>query len=68
MVRSERSEAETQAFWNEWLDAQTLSARFHWRDAVYVLTIAGPISRIASKRDAAVKLLLESCRKLDFSS
>lgn len=49
------------------LDAQTLSARFHWRDAVYVLTIAGPISRIASKRDAAVKLLLEACRKLDFS-
>ena len=49
------------------LDAQTLSARFLWRDAVYVLTIAGPISRIASKRDQAVKLLLAACRKLDFS-
>lgn len=48
------------------LDAQTLSARFRWRSSIYVLTIAGPISRIASKRDEAVKLLLEACRKLDF--
>lgn len=49
------------------LDAQTLSARFLWGGSVYVLTIAGPISRIAGKREEAVKLLLEACRKLDLS-
>jgi DNA-binding IclR family transcriptional regulator len=50
------------------LDAQTLSARFLWCGSIYVLTIAGPISRIASKRAEAVKLLLAACRKLDFST
>jgi DNA-binding IclR family transcriptional regulator len=50
------------------LDAQTLSARFVWRGSIYVLTVAGPISRIASKRKQAVKLLLEACGKLDFSA
>lgn len=46
------------------LDAQTLSARFHWGGAIYVLTVAGPISRIASKREQAVRLLLDACRTL----
>ena len=49
------------------LDAQTLSARFVWRDSIYVLTVAGPISRIATKKTEAVKRLLEACRQLDFA-
>ena len=49
------------------LDAQTVSARFVWRGSIYVLTIAGPISRIASKKADAVKRLLEACRQLDLS-
>jgi DNA-binding IclR family transcriptional regulator len=50
------------------LDAQTLSARFLWGGSLYVLTVAGPISRIEGKRPEAVKLLLEACRELDFGS
>lgn len=50
------------------LDAQTLSARFTWRDSIYILTIAGPISRIAEKREKAVRMLLDSCQKLNLAS
>lgn len=50
------------------LSAQTLSARFVWRDTIYILTIAGPVSRIAPKRELAASLLMAACAKLDYTA
>jgi IclR family pca regulon transcriptional regulator len=45
----------------------TLSARFAWVTAVYIVTIAGPAPRMESKLDDAVGLLLNACRLLQTS-
>ncbi|MBO9603751.1 MAG: IclR family transcriptional regulator [Novosphingobium sp.] len=46
------------------LDAMTLSASFRWRNVLYVLTVAGPKSRVSSKREEIIDSLLETCRQL----
>jgi DNA-binding IclR family transcriptional regulator len=43
----------------------TLSARFNWMSAVYIVTIAGPTSRIDRKLDLASASLLETCKRLE---
>jgi DNA-binding IclR family transcriptional regulator len=45
-------------------DATTVSARFRWNGADYIVTIAGPSSRMAGKLDQAIKLALETCHTL----
>jgi DNA-binding IclR family transcriptional regulator len=42
----------------------TLSARFNWMSAVYIVTIAGPTSRMDRKLPSASASLLETCRRL----
>ena len=46
------------------LDAMTFSASFRWRNVLYVLTVAGPKSRVSSKRDEIIASLVETCRQL----
>jgi DNA-binding IclR family transcriptional regulator len=43
----------------------TLSAHFNWMSAVYIVTIAGPTSRMDRKLESAVASLLETCRRLE---
>jgi hypothetical protein len=43
----------------------TLSARFTWTAAVYIVTIAGPSSRIVPKLRQASELLMSVCRLLE---
>ncbi len=45
-------------------DATTMSALFRWNGASYIVTIAGPTTRMAPKLDRAVKLLTAACAKL----
>lgn len=45
----------------------TISARFEWVTALYIVTIAGPAPRMDAKLDAAVGLLLNACRLLQTS-
>lgn len=45
----------------------TLSARFVWISAVYILTIAGPTSRMAAKLETAAELLGSVCKLLELS-
>jgi hypothetical protein len=45
----------------------TLSARFFWISAIYIVTIAGPSSRVASKVDAAAERLMGACKLLEVS-
>jgi len=42
----------------------TLSARFDWASATYIVTIAGPTSRVAPKLDKAAELVVNVCRLL----
>ncbi len=42
----------------------TLSARFNWMSAVYIVTIAGPTSRMDSKLKTAAATLMETCNRL----
>jgi IclR family transcriptional regulator, acetate operon repressor len=49
-------------------DATTVSARFVWNGATYVVTIAGPSTRMEPKLERATDLLLATCRKLDASA
>jgi DNA-binding IclR family transcriptional regulator len=42
----------------------TLSARFNWMSAVYIVTIAGPTSRMDRKLKLASDNLLETCKRL----
>jgi DNA-binding IclR family transcriptional regulator len=42
----------------------TLSARFNWMSAVYIVTIAGPTSRMDRKLTSAAASLLETCKRL----
>jgi DNA-binding IclR family transcriptional regulator len=43
----------------------TLSARFVWTSAVYIVTIAGPSSRIAPKLEKATELIVNVCKLLE---
>jgi len=43
----------------------TLSARFLWTSTVYIVTIAGPTSRLEPRLDLAATLLVEVCRQLE---
>jgi DNA-binding IclR family transcriptional regulator len=43
----------------------TLSARFNWMSAVYIVTIAGPTSRMDRKLDLAAGSLLDTCKRLE---
>jgi DNA-binding IclR family transcriptional regulator len=45
-------------------DATTVSSLFRWHGADYIVTVAGPTSRIAGKLDQAIKLATEACRTL----
>jgi len=46
----------------------TVSARFVWISAVYIVTIAGPTSRMAAKLDHATALLTSVCTRLGGSA
>jgi DNA-binding IclR family transcriptional regulator len=43
----------------------TISARFVWTSAIYIVTIAGPTSRVLPKLDKATELLTKVCRILE---
>jgi DNA-binding IclR family transcriptional regulator len=43
----------------------TLSARFVWTSAVYIVTVAGPTSRIAPKLEKATELITNVCKLLE---
>ncbi len=45
-------------------DATTVSSLFRWHGADYIVTVAGPTSRMAGKLDDAIKLVTEACRTL----
>jgi len=45
----------------------TISARFSWTSAVYIVTIAGPTPRIDPKVERAAELLTNVCRLLETS-
>jgi DNA-binding IclR family transcriptional regulator len=45
-------------------DATTVSSLFRWQGANYIVTIAGPTSRMTGKFDQAVKLMTEACKTL----
>jgi DNA-binding IclR family transcriptional regulator len=43
----------------------TLSARFVWTSAIYIVTIAGPTSRLGTKLTKAAELLTSACKLLE---
>jgi DNA-binding IclR family transcriptional regulator len=43
----------------------TLSARFVWISSTYIVTIAGPSSRLAAKIETAAELLVSVCKLLE---
>jgi DNA-binding IclR family transcriptional regulator len=45
-------------------DATTVSSLFRWHGADYIVTVAGPTSRMAGKLDQAIKLAIEACQAL----
>jgi DNA-binding IclR family transcriptional regulator len=45
-------------------DATTVSSLFRWHGADYIVTVAGPTSRMAGKLDQAIKLVREACNAL----
>jgi DNA-binding IclR family transcriptional regulator len=45
-------------------EATTVSSLFRWNGADYIVTIAGPTSRMAGKLDQAAKLAKEACQTL----
>ena len=45
-------------------DATTVSALFRWNGAAYIVTIAGPTSRMAVKLELAAKAAMEACGRL----
>jgi DNA-binding IclR family transcriptional regulator len=46
----------------------TISARFLWTSSIYIVTVAGPTSRVAPKLDKAAELLTNVCNLLGTSS
>jgi DNA-binding IclR family transcriptional regulator len=49
------------------LGVTTISARFMWTSALYIVTIAGPTSRLGPKLAKAAELLVGVCRLLESS-
>jgi DNA-binding IclR family transcriptional regulator len=45
-------------------DATTVSSLFRWQGASYIVTVAGPTSRMTAKFDQAIKLVTDACRTL----
>jgi DNA-binding IclR family transcriptional regulator len=45
-------------------DATTVSSLFRWHGADYIVTAAGPTSRMAGKLDQAIKLVRDACKAL----
>jgi DNA-binding IclR family transcriptional regulator len=43
----------------------TVSATFKWNTSVYIVTIAGPTSRLDQKLETAASLLTDICRRLE---
>jgi DNA-binding IclR family transcriptional regulator len=43
----------------------TLSGSFTWQQTLYIVTIAAPTARIASRMDEASGLLVDTCRRLE---
>jgi DNA-binding IclR family transcriptional regulator len=43
----------------------TLSSRFAWNGSTYIVTVAGPSSRIEPRLDWMAGLLVDSCRRLE---
>jgi len=43
----------------------TVSSRFTWASGIFVVTIAGPTSRLQPKLKHAIELLLRACKSLD---
>ena len=43
----------------------TLSSRFVWNDAVYIVTVAGPSARLDARLEEAVSTLLHTCALLE---
>ncbi len=43
----------------------TLSASFTWQQTLYIVTIAGPTVRFASRIEEAAVLLMDACRRLE---
>ena len=46
-------------------EATTVSARFSWAGADYIVTISGPTFRMAPKLDKAIALAVRTCRTLE---
>jgi DNA-binding IclR family transcriptional regulator len=44
-----------------------MSARFVWTSSVYIVTVAGPTSRMAPKIERAAELLIDACARLEMS-
>jgi len=45
----------------------TLSCSFSWNGATYIVTIAGPATRVEPKLQRAAERLMAVCRRLDGS-
>lgn len=46
-------------------DSLTLSARFNWNGSTYIVTIAGPTSRMKSKLNSTARKLISVCQELN---
>jgi DNA-binding IclR family transcriptional regulator len=46
----------------------TISSRFKWASGNFVITIAGPTSRLKSKLEEATALLMRACKSLDMAA
>ena len=46
-------------------DVTTLSGTFSWNGSLYIITIAGPSTRLLHRLDLASKLLVEICAKME---
>lgn len=46
-------------------DSLTVSARFQWQEAIYIITVAGSVKRMDRKLDNVVKWMKAAARELD---
>jgi DNA-binding IclR family transcriptional regulator len=46
----------------------TLSSTFKWQESLYIVTVAGPTSRIDAKMSWAAELLMDVCKRLETTS
>jgi DNA-binding IclR family transcriptional regulator len=49
-------------------EVTTVSAPFKWSNSAYIVTVAGPSSRLEHKLEAVAKLLTDVCRRLESQS